>query len=65
MNKETIKGKAKDVGGRTQRQAGEWTGNDEQQIRGTAKQAEGKAHNVVGKAKDAVSNRGTRRRKAA
>ena len=54
MDKERIKGKAEDVAGRVERQAGEWTGHDKAQAEGLAKQAEGKTRNAVGKTKDAV-----------
>ena len=54
MDKERIKGKAKDVEGRIERQVGEWTGNEKAQAEGLAKQAEGKARNAVGKMKDDV-----------
>ena len=54
MDKDRLKGKIKDIGGRVQRQAGEWTDNDEQQVKGAAKQAEGKVQNAVGKVKDAA-----------
>ncbi|HZU31033.1 MAG TPA: CsbD family protein [Candidatus Angelobacter sp.] len=54
MDKERIKGKAQDVAGRVQRQVGEWTGDDEAQAKGLAKQAEGKTRNAIGKVKDAV-----------
>ena len=54
MDKDRIKGKIKDIGGRVQRQVGEWTDNDEQQAKGAAKQAEGKVQNAVGKVKDAA-----------
>jgi len=54
MNKDRVSGKTKDVAGRIQRQAGEWTGNEKMQVRGTVKQAEGKIQNAVGKAKDAA-----------
>jgi uncharacterized protein YjbJ (UPF0337 family) len=53
MDKDEVKGKAKDVAGRIQRQAGEWTGDEESQAEGTAKQAEGKVQNAWGKVKDA------------
>jgi uncharacterized protein YjbJ (UPF0337 family) len=53
VDKDTIKGKAKDVAGRVQRQAGEWTGNEESQAEGAAKQAEGKVQNAWGQIKDA------------
>ena len=54
MDKDEIKGKAKDIEGRIQRQAGEWTGDEETQAKGAAKQAEGKVQNAFGKAKDAI-----------
>ena len=54
MDKDEIKGKAKDIAGRVQRQAGEWTGDEESQAKGTMKQAEGKVQNAVGKMKDAA-----------
>ena len=54
MDKDRVKGKLKDIGGRVKRQAGEWTGDKDAQTKGTAKQAEGKIQNTVGKAKDAV-----------
>jgi uncharacterized protein YjbJ (UPF0337 family) len=56
MNKDRVEGKVKDVAGRIERQAGEWTGDKKMQVQGTAKQAEGKIQNAVGKAKDAVKN---------
>jgi len=54
MDKDEIKGKAKDVAGRVQRQVGEWTGDEEQQAKGLGKQAEGKIQNAFGKVKDAA-----------
>ncbi|HZW80636.1 MAG TPA: CsbD family protein [Candidatus Deferrimicrobiaceae bacterium] len=56
MNKDEIKGKAKDVAGRVERQVGEWTGDSEKQAHGTAKQAEGKVQNAWGKVKDAAKD---------
>ncbi len=53
MDKDKVKGKAKDVAGRIQRQAGEWTGDQESQAEGTAKQVEGKVQNAWGQVKDA------------
>ncbi|HWF92683.1 MAG TPA: CsbD family protein [Terriglobales bacterium] len=55
MNKDRVEGKAKDVAGRVERQAGEWTGNEEAQVKGAAKQAEGKIQNAVGKVKDSLN----------
>jgi uncharacterized protein YjbJ (UPF0337 family) len=54
VDKDEIKGKAKDVAGRVERQVGEWTGDKDAQAEGTAKQAEGKVQNAWGKTKDAV-----------
>jgi uncharacterized protein YjbJ (UPF0337 family) len=56
MDQDRIKGKAKDIAGRVQRQAGEWTGDTESQAKGAGKQVEGKLQNAWGKAKDAVKD---------
>jgi uncharacterized protein YjbJ (UPF0337 family) len=55
MNKDRVEGKAKDIAGRVERQAGEWTDDPEKQLHGAAKQAEGKVQNAVGKVKDAAN----------
>ncbi len=54
MDKDEIKGKAKDVAGRAERQVGEWTGDKDAQAEGAGKQVEGKVQNAWGKTKDAV-----------
>jgi uncharacterized protein YjbJ (UPF0337 family) len=54
MDKDRIKGKMEDVGGRIKRQAGEWTGDEKTQAEGLAEQAKGKARNAMGKMKDAA-----------
>jgi uncharacterized protein YjbJ (UPF0337 family) len=54
MNKDQIEGKVKDVAGRIERQAGEWTGDKKKQVKGAVKQAEGKIQNTWGKVKDAA-----------
>ena len=54
MDKDRMNGKMKDIGGRMERQAGEWTGNEKMQGEGAAKQVEGKVQNAVGKVKDAA-----------
>ena len=54
MDKDTIKGKMKDVGGRMKRQAGEWTGDKEMQKEGSKDQIEGKAQKTFGNVKDAA-----------
>ena len=53
MDKDRIKGKVEDIGGRIQRQAGEWTGDDKAQAEGLKHQVKGKTRNMVGKVKDA------------
>jgi uncharacterized protein YjbJ (UPF0337 family) len=64
MDKDEVKGKAKDIAGRVQRQAGEWTGDEENQAKGAAKQVEGKVQNAFGKAKDAVKKSNEREQEA-
>jgi uncharacterized protein YjbJ (UPF0337 family) len=59
MEKDQVKGKAKDIAGRVQRQVGEWTGNEKDQVEGAAKQVAGKVQNAWGKAKDAVKKPST------
>lgn len=54
MNKDQVTGKIKDVAGRVERQAGEWTGDKEKQVHGALKQVEGKVQNAWGNAKDAA-----------
>jgi uncharacterized protein YjbJ (UPF0337 family) len=54
MNKDQVEGKVKDVAGRIERQAGEWTGDKEKQAHGALKQVEGKVQNALGHAKEAV-----------
>ena len=63
MDQDRIKGKAKDIAGRVQRQAGEWTGDTESQAKGAGKQVEGKLQNAWGKAKDAVKDASEPQRK--
>jgi uncharacterized protein YjbJ (UPF0337 family) len=55
MNKDTVKGKVKDVVGRAERQVGEWTGDPKKQAEGAAKQVEGKLQNAWGQVKDAAN----------
>lgn len=59
MDKDRVEGKAKDIAGRVERQVGEWSGDKEAQVKGAAKQVEGKIQNAWGKAKDAVKKPGT------
>jgi uncharacterized protein YjbJ (UPF0337 family) len=54
MDKDRIKGKMEDIGGRIERQTGEWTGDPKKQAEGTAHQVKGKARNMAGQVKDAA-----------
>lgn len=53
MDKDRVKGKLEDIGGRIERQAGEWTGDEKAQAEGLKHQVKGKARNAMGQAKDA------------
>ena len=65
MNKDRVEGKVKDIAGRAERQVGEWTDDTEAQVKGAAKQVEGKVQNAWGKAKDAVKKPSTNQSDAA
>jgi uncharacterized protein YjbJ (UPF0337 family) len=52
MNKDQVKGKAKDVGGKIQQKVGEAVGSRQQQSEGLSNQAEGKAQKKVGDLKE-------------
>lgn len=54
MDKDRIEGKLEDVGGRVERQVGEWTGDRKAQSEGAAHQLKGKIQHAVGKAKDKI-----------
>lgn len=54
MNKDQVKGVAKQVGGEIQEQAGKFTGDAGTQVRGHAKETEGKLQKKVGDAKEVV-----------
>jgi uncharacterized protein YjbJ (UPF0337 family) len=53
MDKNRVKGAAKQVAGKIQEGAGRATGSDEHIARGKGKQVEGKVQEGVGKVKDA------------
>ncbi|MHB1871311.1 MAG: CsbD family protein [Steroidobacteraceae bacterium] len=53
MNKDQVKGSAKDIGGKIQEEAGKLVGSKEQQVKGLVKQAEGKVQQQVGNLKEA------------
>ena len=60
MNKDQVKGKAKDIGGKIQEQAGKVVGSSEQQAKGLSKQVEGKAQKKLGDAEEIIKDRGNR-----
>ena len=56
MNKDQVKGAAKEVAGKVQQQAGKLGGSKEQQIKGLSKQIAGKAQESVGDVKQSVKD---------
>ena len=56
MNKDQVKGVAKDVAGKVQEQTGKLVGSAEQQIKGLSKQISGKAQKSVGDVKQVVED---------
>jgi len=56
MNKDQVKGVAKDVAGKVQEQAGKLVGSKEQQIKGLSKQISGKVQKGVGDVKQSVED---------
>lgn len=56
MNKDQVKGVAKDVAGKVQEQAGKLVGSKEQQIKGLSKQISGKVQKGVGDLKQSVAD---------
>ncbi len=58
MNKDHVKGEAKDIAGKLQQKVGEMTGNTESQVKGLGKQIEGKIQKRVADVKDAVDEAG-------
>ena len=54
MNKNQIKGAAKDVAGKVQEEVGKLVGSKEQQVKGLNKQIAGKSEKTFGDAKEAV-----------
>jgi uncharacterized protein YjbJ (UPF0337 family) len=54
MNRNQVKGAAKDVAGKVQRKVGELTGNQNQQAKGAAMQVEGKVQKGVGNVEQAL-----------
>ena len=60
MNQNQVKGKAKDIGGKIQEEAGKVVGSSEQQAKGLSKQVEGKVQKTLGDAEEIIKDRGNR-----
>ncbi|WP_431104799.1 CsbD family protein [Roseateles noduli] len=58
MNKDQVKGAAKDIAGKVQQKTGEVVGSTEQQAKGLAKQVDGKAQKAYGDVKEAAKDAG-------
>lgn len=56
MNKDQIKGAARDVAGKLQQKAGKLVGSDKQQAKGLAKQVSGKIQKGVGDVKEVLED---------
>lgn len=56
MNKDQVKGGAKEVAGKVQKNVGDIVGSEKQQVKGAVKEAEGKVQKNYGDAKDAVKH---------
>jgi uncharacterized protein YjbJ (UPF0337 family) len=56
MNKNQVKGTAKDIAGKVQEEAGKLVGSDDQQVKGLSKQISGKVQKGVGDAQQAIKN---------
>ena len=56
MNKDQIKGAAKDIAGKVQEQAGKLLGSEEQQLKGRSKQISGRIQKGIGNAKQSVED---------
>ncbi|MCX7193731.1 MAG: CsbD family protein [Proteobacteria bacterium] len=56
MNKDQVKGVAKEIAGKVQEASGKLVGSKEQQVKGLGKQISGKAEKTYGDAKEVVKN---------
>ncbi|OGS95105.1 MAG: general stress protein CsbD [Gallionellales bacterium RIFCSPLOWO2_02_FULL_57_47] len=56
MNKNQVKGAAKDIAGKVQEKVGQLVGSKEQQVKGLGKQISGKAEKTLGDAKEAIKD---------
>ena len=56
MNKNQVKGTAKDIAGKVQEEAGKLVGSKEQQVKGLSKQISGKVQKGVGDVQQAIED---------
>lgn len=56
MNKDQVKGEAKDIAGKIQEKAGKVIGSTEQQVKGIGKQISGKVQKGFGDAKESAKD---------
>ena len=56
MNKDQVKGVAKDVAGKIQEEAGKLVGSKQQQVKGISKQISGKVQKGVGDVEQSVDD---------
>jgi uncharacterized protein YjbJ (UPF0337 family) len=56
MNKNQVKGTAKDIAGKVQEEAGKLVGSKDQQVKGLSKQISGKVQKGVGDVQQAVED---------
>ncbi len=57
MNRDQVKGTAKDIEGKVQEAVGKATDNTSQQVKGVAKQVEGKVQKGVGDVKEDLKDK--------
>ena len=60
MNKDQVKGKAKNIAGKIQEQAGKLVGSKKQQVKGLSKQIAGKTQESFGDVRQSAENLGKR-----
>jgi uncharacterized protein YjbJ (UPF0337 family) len=56
MNKDQVKGVAKDIAGKVQERAGKLVGSKEQQVKGLSKQISGKVQKNLGDAEETIED---------
>jgi uncharacterized protein YjbJ (UPF0337 family) len=62
VNRDQVKGAAKNVAGKVQEKVGQLTGNKTQQAKGAAKQVEGKIQKGVGNVEQSLDKANTKTR---